>query len=138
MKRSSSKEATMEIDALRAFNHITGPLSPSAEQAVARAKTIAQRAFPDGHATKAAARRLLPDDLADSFQIRGDKTSVALDIEPAANLVIARVFDRDTGDVIDQIPSAASVRLATLSREMLRYGDADAEAQPVSTIHMTV
>ena len=112
----------METDALKAFRYITGPLSPGAEQAVARAKKMAQRAQQPA------------DRGAEPAQFRADRTKVALTVDPKANMVIARVIDRDTGRLIRQLPSQASVEFVKASRAMLgqevdaKYKEAGAQA----------
>jgi uncharacterized FlaG/YvyC family protein len=114
----------METDALKAFRYITGPLSPGAEQAVTRAKNIAQRSLP----------QQTSDSHAEQSQFRSDRTSVALTVDTTANMVIARVIDRDTGQLIRQLPSQAAVQFVTASRAMLgqevdaKYKEASAQA----------
>jgi|SRR4029079_10244699 len=114
----------METDALKAFRYITGPLSPGAEQAVTRAKNMAQRVLPppvEGGVEQA--------------QPRSDSTKVALTVDSKANMVIARVIDRDTGHLIRQLPSQASVEFVTASRAILgqevdaKYKEASAHAE---------
>ena len=110
----------METDALKAFRYITGPLSPGAEQAVTRAKTMAQRISPQMNGDKDAGQS----------KFRTDKTGIALAVDPTANLVIARVIDRDTGELIRQFPSQASVQFVTASRDeaAAKYKEAGAQA----------
>jgi hypothetical protein len=115
----------METDALKAaFRYITGPLSPDAERAVTRAKNIAERALPQDAGDKTAVQP----------KARPKDTGVTLAVDPSANLVIARVIDRATGELIRQIPSEASVRFVTASRALLgqeveaKYKEASAQA----------
>lgn len=113
----------METDALKAFRYITGPLSPGAEQAVARAKNMAQRAQQPAYKG------------AEQSQFRSDGTKVALTVDTTANMVIARVIDRDTGQLIRQLPSQATVEFVAASRAMLgqevdaKYKEASAHAE---------
>ena len=138
----------METDALKAFRYITGPLSPDAERAVARAKEL--KAFryitgplsPDAERAvaraKDVAQRALPQRAADSgagqSQFRSDRTNVALTVDPRANMVVARVIDGDTGQLIRQLPSQATVQFVAESRAMLgqevdaKYKEASAHA----------
>jgi uncharacterized FlaG/YvyC family protein len=112
----------METDAVKAFRYITGPLSPDAEQAVTRAKNMAQRALPQQCADRRAE------------QSPSDGTKVALTVDPTTNMVIARVIDRDTGQLIRQLPSQAAVQFVAASRAMLgqevdaKYKEASAQA----------
>ncbi|HEY5609139.1 MAG TPA: flagellar protein FlaG [Alphaproteobacteria bacterium] len=112
----------METDAVKAFRYITGPLSPDAEQAVTRAKNMAQRALPQQPADRRAE------------QSPSDGTKVALTVDPTTNMVIARVIDRDTGQLIRQLPSQAAVQFVAASRAMLgeevdaKYKEARAQA----------
>jgi len=113
----------METDALKAFRYITGPLSPGAEQAVTRAKNMAQRVLPPP-----------VEGGAEQTQLRSDRTKVALTVDTRANMVIARVIDRDTGHLIRQLPSQASVEFVTASRALgqevdAKYKEASAHAE---------
>ena len=99
----------METDAPSAFSYITGPLSPSARRAVARAKNAAQRALPGDAAASDSAQP----------KARENKTNITLVVDPTSHLVVARVIDGDTGDVIRQLPSAEAVRFVAASHEML-------------------
>lgn len=122
----------MEIDALRAVSYITGPLSPGAEQAVARAKNLAQRVLPGDKAG---------EDTAYAHEHK-EKTGITLQVDPSANLVIARVVDNETGELIRQFPSKAAVRFVTASRELLKYDEdaklSDLELANISTTNVTV
>lgn len=122
----------METDTHGAFRFITGPLSPSAEQAIARAKELAQRVMPRDQAAERTRR-------ADEPRVT---TGITLDVDPSANLVIARVVDSDTGEVIRQLPSKAEVRFVTTSREMHKYDEpskqADFDAKSPPSTNVTV
>jgi len=114
----------METDAVKAFRYITGPLSPDAEQAVTRAKTMAQRVLPQMNGDKDAGQS----------KFRTDQNGIALAVDPTANMVIARVIDRDTGQLIRQIPSQEAVRFVAASRALFgeevdaKYKEASAQA----------
>ena len=111
----------METDALKAFRYITGPLSPGAEQAVTRAKNIAQRALPQAPAEQS--------------QYPSEKTAVELTVDTTANMVVARVIDHDTGQLIRQLPTQAAVQFVAESRAMrgqevdAKYKEASAHAE---------
>ena len=113
----------METDALKAFRYITGPLSPGAEQAVTRAKNMAQRVLPQAV------------DGGEQAPFRADKTKVALTVDTTANMVVARVIDRDTGQLIRQLPTQAAVQFVAESRAVLgqevdaKYKEASANAE---------
>ena len=115
----------METDALKAFRYITGPLSPGAEQAVTRAKNVAQRALPQAPA----------DRHAEQSQYPSDKTAVALTVDTTANMVVARVIDHDTGQLIRQLPSQAAVQFVAETRAIrgqevdAKYKEASAHAE---------
>jgi hypothetical protein len=113
----------METDALKAFRYITGPLSPGAEQAVTRAKNMAQRVLPQA------------GDGGEQAPFPADKTKVALTVDTTANMVVARVIDRDTGQLIRQLPTQAAVQFVAESRAVLgqevdaKYKEASANAE---------
>ena len=113
----------METDALKAFRYITGPLSPGAEQAVTRAKNMAQRVLPQAV------------DGGEQAPFHADKTQVALTVDTTAHMVVARVIDRDTGQLIRQLPTQAAVQFVAESRAVLgqevdaKYKEASANAE---------
>jgi len=91
----------MGIEEQTAVSFYSGSLSPNVQQAVARAKDVAQR--------------VLPSQTSDPT-LRMDRTDVTLVVDPALRLVVDRVTDVDTGAVLSLLPSSEPSPLAERSR----------------------
>jgi uncharacterized FlaG/YvyC family protein len=89
-------------------------LTPRAAQAVAVAKTTAQRLAPAETAPPDAVQKIYQVKLPDAFNDR-----VQLNVDKETGLVIGTVIDRGTGKVLRQIPSEDMVRFIRATREEL-------------------
>jgi flagellar protein FlaG len=91
-------------------------LTPRAAQALAVAKSKAERLVPPethiplADAVQSVARAELPDCLT---------AHVALSVDNDTGMVIGTVIDRNSGEVLRQIPSEEMVRLIRATREAL-------------------
>ena len=83
----------MEIDESKAVSYYTRSLSPNVQQALARAKDVAQRVLPAQPAAQDSAQRM-------------DTTNVTLVVDPTLRLVVDRVTDTTTGAVLSLLPTA--------------------------------